>query len=211
MGLFVTFEGPDGSGKSTQARMLAAALRGRDYRVTETREPGGTPMGERVRELILGPASPDGSPLTIAFLLSAARAQLVVDVIEPALRAQHIVVCDRFADSMVAYQGYGLGLDLDTVRTLVGIAVQGVYPDISIYVDVEPEVGLARCRTRGEPNRLDRAAVEFHRLVREGYLGEIAREPERWIAVNGDAPPESVHDAILRQLEPFLAPARNPV
>lgn len=211
MALFVTFEGPDGSGKSTQARMLAHALRERGFSVAETREPGGTPAGERIRDLILSPESPPVTPLTMALLLSAARAQLVDEVIAPALESGEVVICDRFADSTIAYQVWGLGLDLDTARELIRIAVRGTRPDVSIYVDIEPEVGIERCRSRGAGNRLDTAALDFHRRVREGYLDEIARDPQRWISVNGDAPPEAVHDAILRQLEPILRVTRKVV
>lgn len=210
MALFITFEGPDGSGKSTQAALLAGALRDRGLAVRETREPGGTPLGEEIRRLALGSGSPDATPLALTFLLSASRAQLVEAVVRPALEAGQTVVADRFADSTAAYQSFGLGVPLSDVQEVTRIATGDLRPDVTIYVDIEPEVGLERTRARGHGNRLDDETVEFHRRVREGYLALIAQEPERWICVNGDAAPDLVHDAILRQLEPLLEAGERP-
>jgi dTMP kinase len=204
MGLFITFEGPDGSGKSTQARLLAEWLRARGISVTETREPGGTELGEAIREVWLGRAGSTGTPLSTALLLSASRAELVSRIIRPALEMGRTVVADRYADSTIAYQGYGLGLALNTASDLARIATGGLTPDVSVYVDVDPAVGIARSARRAKDDWLDRRAPQFHRRVREGYLELIAQEPQRWICVDGDGSRESVHSAILRQLEPLL-------
>jgi dTMP kinase len=204
MPLFITFEGPDGSGKSTQARLLATYLRARGCPVTETREPGGTPMGERLRELFLSPESPSATPLAMTFLLSAARTQHVTEVIEPALRRGHIVVCDRFADSTLAYQSFGEGVALDDVLELTRIATRGVRPDVSIFVDIPPEIGLERVDRRGARNRLDAQALAFHRRVHDGYIQLIRRAPARWICVDGAEPPDAVHRDIVAALEPML-------
>jgi dTMP kinase len=204
MALFISLEGPDGSGKSTQARLLADALQERGYSVTATREPGGTLLGERVRDLVLDPASPSATPLAMAILMSASRAQLVHDVIAPARKEGRVVVADRFADSTIAYQCFGLGLDLEVARTLAAIATGGLYPDVTIYVDVAPAVGLRRAAARGARNRLDAQSLAFHERVRQGYLALIAEEPRRWNYIDGDAPPETVHQSIMEALEPVL-------
>lgn len=204
MGLFLTFEGPDGSGKSTQAHLLATALRARGLDVLETREPGGTAVGEAVRHVLLDLDGPAMSPLTMALLLSAARAQHVSDVIRPALDAGRIVIADRYADSTVAYQSYGFGLPLDVVLELTRIATGGLQPDHTVYVDVPVELGLERTLARGGANRLDAPDLEFHRRVREGYLRSMAREPERWIPVDGAGTADEVHAAVLASLAPVL-------
>ncbi len=204
MPLFVTFEGPDGSGKSTQAPLLAAAWRERGRDVVETREPGGTPLGERIRELLLDPEAPRPIPLAMALLLSASRAQLLSDVILPALGRGDIVICDRYADSTMAYQSYGLGLDTEVVRDMTAIATNGVQPDVSIFVDIPVEVGLRRVAARGALNRLDAETVLFHQNVRAGYLQIIAREPERWLVVDGTQAIEVIHEQIVAALTPLL-------
>lgn len=209
MSLFISFEGPDGSGKSTQARLLGEALRRRGYDVIETREPGGTELGEAMRDFLLSPAAAHASPLAQAFLLSTSRAELIDKVIRPALQAGRAVIVDRFSDSTVAYQGYGLGLDPDVVHTLTAIATGGLRPDVTVYVDIDPETGASRSAARGERNWLDERSVNFQERVRAGYRALIAEDPRRWICVKGDAAPEEVHDGILRQLEPLFEAARN--
>lgn len=207
MAAFISLEGPDGSGKSTQARLLAEALRARGYEVTETREPGGTPLGERLRWLILDPESPPATPLVMALLLSASRAQLVEAVVKPALARGEIVIVDRWADSTAAYQGYGLELDLEIVQQLRGIATGGLEPDVTILVDVSPEIGLNRVDVRGSRNKLDAQAVVFHERVRDGYMSMYAERPHRWIWVDGDAPRETVHFNIMEKVLPRLGRA----
>jgi dTMP kinase len=204
MPLFITFEGPDGSGKSTQARMLADYLRAGGHPVIETREPGGTPIGERLRELFLSPEAPAATPLAMTFLLSAARSQHVTEVIVPGLRQGHSVISDRFADSTVAYQSFGEGVALEDVLELTRIATGGVEPDVSIFVDIPPEIGLQRVDQRGARNRLDSQTLAFHRRVRDGYSQLIRRDPARWICVDGTASPTTVHQDIVAALAPML-------
>lgn len=165
--------------------------------MVETREPGGTPLGECIRALLLDPQSPRPIPLAMALLLSASRAQLLSDVILPALGRGDIVICDRYADSTMAYQSYGLGLDAEVVRDMTAIATNGVQPDVSIYVDVPIEVGLNRVAARGALNRLDAETIHFHQNVRSGYLQIVAEEPDRWLAVDGTEPIEAVHQQIV--------------
>jgi dTMP kinase len=173
-------------------------------RVLLTREPGGTPLGDRLRDLILDPASPPATPLAMALLLSASRNQLVDTVIGPALAEGQIVVVDRYADSTVAYQSWGLGVPAETVGALNRIATGGLKPDITIYLDVDPRSGLERMVSRGRRDRLDAQAIDFHQRVRDGYHSLMAAEPERWISVDGQSSPEAVHAAIMEAIEPRL-------
>lgn len=205
MSLFITLEGPDGSGKSTQARLLAGALRARGLVVLETREPGGTPLGEAVRDIMLAPDGPHATPLATAFLLSAARTQHVHDVIRPALQRGEVVISDRYADSTLAYQVAGGGVDSGDVRTLTEIAVGGLFPDITVHVDVPARLGLERAGRRGDLNRLDAESTGFHERVADAYRLLAAREPERWTSVDGTASPDEVHAAIMRAIEPYLS------
>ena len=203
MSLFLTFEGPDGSGKSTQARLLADELRSQGHDVLLTREPGGTPLGEQLREVLL---AHDGAPMTptvMALIMSAARAQLVHDVIQPAIRAGGIVILDRYADSTAAYQGAGLGLDREIVDRLRAIAAP-VNPDLTFYVDVPEEIAFERLSDRIDANRRDIETTAFHRRVREGYEQLIAEEPDRWARIDGTGTPADVHATIMQALAPVL-------
>ncbi len=199
-GLFITLEGPDGSGKTTQARMLVEWLREQGYPVLATREPGGTRIGEAIRAVVHDCAHVEMAPQTEILLYSASRAQHVAEVIRPALAAGKIVVCDRYFDSTYAYQGYGRGLPLPTLRIITDFAVQGLIPDLTLYLDIAPEVGLQRrARSGGELNRLDREALAFHERVRAGYLELAAADPARWRVIDADRPPETVQ-AALREI-----------
>lgn len=211
MSLFITIEGPDGSGKSTQARLLAETLRERGLPVLATREPGGTPVGEAVRDIVLHPNEMPATPTTIALLYATSRSELVRTVIRPALESGTSVVADRYADSTIAYQSYGLGVPLEVTRCLAEIATDGLKPDVTIYVDILPERGLERLAGRRGENWLDRESAVFHARVRNGYLQMMEEDPGRWLRVDGDAPPEEVHGAILRALEPILETERNGV
>lgn len=183
--MFITFEGPDGSGKSTQIKLLAETLTGLGQRVLLTREPGGTEISEQIRHVLHDLRNHAMQPRAEILLYSAARAQLVGEKIRPHLAAGGIVLSDRYADSTMAYQGYGHGLDLETLRLITRFATDNLRPDLTLLFDLDPEVGLKRrMASGGEWNRLDDYALAFHQRVREGYL-ELARaEPERWVSVD---------------------------
>jgi len=174
--LFVTFEGIEGSGKSTHLRALAGALRASGRDVVETREPGGSPAGAPIRRLLLGPEAPPLVPLAELLLYCADRAQHVAEVIRPALGAGRAVLCDRFSDSTLAYQGYGRGLDMDVVRALDARARDGVTPGLTLLFDCPVKVGLERARARSAAgDRFEREAVAFHERVREGFTRSRGR------------------------------------
>src|SRR6202161_4744374 len=180
-GVFITFEGPDGSGKSTQARMLAQRLRGAGRTVLESAEPGGTPIGQQIRRILLAPANRELAPLAELLLMFAARAQNVEQWILPALAEGKIVISDRFTDSSVAYQGAGRGLGWETVLELDRIACLGLIPDLTICIDIDTETGLARALARGgRETRLEEQAIEFHHKVREAYHELARKEPRRF-------------------------------
>jgi dTMP kinase len=200
--VFITFEGPDGSGKTTQARLLAEWLRERGYEAVLTREPGGTDIGDQIRTVLHDPANGAMDARTEILLYSASRAQHVAQRIRPALAAGQIVVSDRYADSTLAYQGHGRGLDLETLRQITDFATGGLTPDLTLYLDIPPEEGLERRQVGGDEwNRLDAEALDFHQRVRTGYLRLIKAEPERWVVVNGDRPVEEVREEIRGVVE----------
>lgn len=199
MSLFISFEGPDGSGKTTQAHLLGEWLRQQGYEVVLTREPGGTAIGEQIRQVLHDRRNMEMDARTEILLYSASRAQLVAQCIRPALEAGHIVITDRYADSTLAYQGYGRGLDLEILRAITAFATGGVQPDLTFYLDLAPEEGLQRRRSGGgEWNRLDAETLAFHHRVRAGYL-ELARsDPERWVLIDATHPVEEVQEQIRR-------------
>jgi dTMP kinase len=209
-GRFIVLEGPDGAGKSEQALRLAERLRGLGYPVTFTREPGGTPLGEQVRAIVLDPAETRRGPLADVLLFAAARSQHVSDVIRPALARGDIVVCDRYAASSLAYQGYGSGVDLDVLGTITTFATGGLQPDLVVLVDVPVEVGLAR-RDAGRADELTRFEdsgrhdLAFHQRVREGYLAMATADPARWVVVDGSGAPADVAEAVGRVVDAALA------
>jgi len=183
--MFITLEGPDGSGKTTQARLLAGHLRDQGHRVLLTREPGGTAIGDRIREVLHDPANTAMQPVAESLLYSAARAQLVEEVIRPHLAGGGVVVCDRYSDSTLAYQGYGRGLDLETLHAIQRFATGGLRPDLTLLLDLDADEGLRRrLASGGEWNRMDQLAVEIHRRVRAGYLALAALEPDRWVTLD---------------------------
>lgn len=199
MRLFLSIEGGDGAGKSTQAALLMTRLKAAGVDATLVHEPGGTAFGEEVRRLVKGAVS--RSPMSELFLFEAARAELVQDVIRPALDAGRVVVTDRYADSSVAYQGYGRGLDLADVRALNHAATGGLVPDATILLDIAPERALARVdgsdgsagRTDDpEQARFEQEPIEFHRRVAEGFRALASEEPERWFVVDASARPDGV-------------------
>jgi dTMP kinase len=202
-GLFVTLEGGEGSGKSSQAQALKALLEGASRSVTITREPAGCPLGQRVRELLNDP-SLKLDPRSELLLFLAARAQHAADIIRPALERGEVVICDRFSDSTVAYQGYGRGLNVDDVRLANRIATQGLLPDLTVLLDVPVAKGLARKRGESAPDRIGQEGAELHERVRQGYLALAAEEPHRFLVVDGTLSPGEITDRIWRRLEPLL-------
>ncbi len=197
-GLFITFEGPEGSGKTAQLRDLAVFLRQEGFPVKETREPGGTPIGDQIRTTILDPKNTEMVDRTEALLLQASRAQLVDEVIKPHLEAGEVVLCDRFADSTLAYQGYGHQNDLETLRGIIHYATSGLNPDLTLLLDVDPEVGLQRRNEAGDLNRLDALNLAFHTRVREGYHRLVDAEPERWVMIDAEGAYQEVQNRLRR-------------
>ncbi len=207
-GLFITLEGVDGSGKTTQARLLHAHLRG-GADVLYTREPGGTVIGERIREVLLGDAAM--TPQTEMLLFAASRAQFVAEIVEPALRAGRLVLSERFVDSSLAYQGYARALGIDIVRAVNDVATQGLRPDLTLLLDLDPAGALARARDmdgkegrRGFGDRLEQEGVPFQQRVREGFLSIAREEPHRVRVVDASRDVRAVQEEIVRIVEAFL-------
>ena len=186
--LFLTLEGPEGAGKSTLGRELAQRLRERGYEVLETREPGGTAVGTRIREIVLLDLTLEIDPLTEFLLYSASRAQLVREVIKPALASGMVVLCDRYADSSMAYQGYGRGLERRMLEDITYEATAGLRPNLTFLLDVDPAEGLRRASHKGGLDRLEQADLSFHTRVRAGFLELAAAEPERFAVLDGSEP-----------------------
>jgi dTMP kinase len=197
--MFITLEGPEGSGKTSHLKPLAEwlATRGQGYRVHTAREPGGTPISEQIRAVIHDLKNTEMHPHTETLLYQAARAQIVEQVIRPKLAEGVIVLCDRYADSTLAYQGYGHQQNLDEVRALIRYATGGLTPDLTILLDVDVEVGLKR-KTKNvtEWNRLDAFTLEFHQRVRKGYLEMAAAEPKRWVIIDARRKWEEVQESL---------------
>ncbi len=182
--MFITLEGPEGSGKTSQIMPLADFLRQQGFSVMTTREPGGTSIGDQVRSILTNVNNTAMHPRAEILLFLAARAQHVEELIRPALARQDIVICDRFADSTLAYQGYGHGVDLNLLRQLLDFSTGGLKPDLTFLLDVDAEIGLQRRRVGGNWNRLDAYSLAFHQRVREGYLNLAREQPERWIVID---------------------------
>ena len=199
--MFITLEGPEGSGKTSHIPHLVEFLREKGYTVFPTREPGGTSIGEQIREVLHDLKNAEMHPRTETLLYQAARAQIVEQVIQPRLAAGEIVLSDRYADSTIAYQGYGHQQDLEQVRTLVRYATGGLTPDLTILLDLDVEIGLQRKKKADEWNRLDAYTVEFHQRVRAGYLEMARKEPDRWIVVDAAQPWDAVQTDLRKIIE----------
>jgi dTMP kinase len=198
-GFFVTLEGPEGSGKSTQAQRLASELTASGFRCTVTREPGGTALGEEIRQILLHSPELAPVPAADALLFNAARAQLVGEVIAPALARGEVVICDRFTDSTLAYQGYGAGMPLDELRALACRAAGDLVPDLTLLIDLPVEEGLRRKLGDAETTRFEDVFDEaFHRRVRDGFLTLAAAEPGRFVVIDGLGTLESIGASVLR-------------
>jgi dTMP kinase len=214
MSLLITFEGPDGSGKTTQIGLLAEYLQGLGYDVLITREPGGTSIGDQIRAVLHDVKNVEMSRETEFLLYSASRAQLVRQVIMPHLARGGIVLCDRFADSSMAYQGYGRELDLAAVRLITQFATEGLTPHLTVYLDLPVEVGIERKQAAyatqaGEWNRLDQQSVDFHRRVRRGYLEMAQARPDRWLVIDATQSVIDTQAVIRMRLETLLSQARK--
>jgi dTMP kinase len=184
--MFITFEGSDGSGKTTQVKELAGFLRAAGYEVLLTREPGGTPIGEQVRAVLFNPENVQMHLRTEILLFQAARAQLVEQVIRPKLASGDIIISDRYADSTLAYQGYGYARPVEPLRAIVAFATAELKPDLTIFLDVDVEAGLRRRARDGDVNRLDAQDLAFYQRVRQGYLQLIQEEPWRWVSIDAN-------------------------
>ena len=206
--MFITFEGPDGSGKTTQVAQIAEILRGRGYNVLLTREPGGTAIGDQIRHILHDMKNEGMNPRAELLLYNASRAQIVAEAIRPHLESGGLVICDRFFDSTLAYQGYGHGLDLDALRAIITFATGGLSPDLTFYLDISPEAGIQRrlsaFDTGGEWTRLDAMGEAFHQRVRAGYHALVAAEPGRWVTINAAQPVDKVQMDILAVLDKRL-------
>ena len=195
--MFITLEGPEGSGKSTQIRRLAKRLEAMGYPVITTREPGGTPIGDQIRHVLVRLENKELHPRTEILLFLAARAQLVEQLIKPAIQDGKIILCDRYGDSTLAYQGYGHGLDLDKLRQMLDFATDHLKPDLTILLDLDVKIGLMRKKAEDEWNRLDAYEVLFHERVRQGYLQLAAEEPERWRIVDASQGIDAVQEDLF--------------
>ncbi|MFA5637983.1 MAG: dTMP kinase [Anaerovoracaceae bacterium] len=204
-GLFITIEGPDGSGKSTQLKKLCSFLKKRRADFVFTREPGGTAVGERIREIVLDKNHPEMDDLTEAMLYAAQRTQHVREMILPALKEGKIVICDRFVDSSLVYQGYARGLGED-VKTINDMAIKGAVPDITFLIMVDPETGRRRMKER-DMDRLEQLAEDFHERVYEGYMKLAEKEPNRFFIVDGSLSPNEVFEKIKEKLVKLLGEA----
>jgi len=204
-GLLITFEGGEGSGKSTQAARLRDRLAAEGRKAILLREPGGTPLGEQLRQAILHRTS-DMTPEAELLLFLAARAELVRSVILPALDDGAIVLCDRFSDSTLAYQGFGRGLDLETVRRLDAFATSGLFPDLTVLLDLPAEVGSKR--KSAETDAFQREDGGFHQRVRQGYLTLAAASPSRWLVLDATLTPDEIEALIRKRVLPRLEAAR---
>ena len=201
MSLFITFEGPDGSGKTTQIRLLHAYLEKQGHSVYQTREPGGTFIGDQIRQVLHDTANTKIRATTEILLYSASRAQLVEEVIRPALAREQVVLCDRYAESTLAYQGYGRRLDLATLQTITAFATGGLRPDLIVYLDIPVEEALHRKRRAHETedeewNRMDQESLGFYERVRQGYLRLAEEEPDRWLILDAHQSVEMIQGEI---------------
>ena len=204
-GAFITIEGGDGAGKSTQAALLADALEARGHRVVRVHEPGGTALGERVRGVLLDAGLGDVDATAELMLYEAARAQLVSEVVAPALEDGAVVVCDRFADSSIAYQGYGRGLGADVVRSLNAVATGGLSPDCTVLLDMPSEEGMDRAISRsGSADRMEAAGEKFHRQVRDAFRELAATDGARWRTVDARGTREEVAARVLMAVDDVL-------
>ena len=205
-GLFITFEGTEGSGKTTQISLLAERLRSMGCGVRTLREPGGTPIGEEIRHTLKhSPANHAMTPEAELLLMNASRAQLVREVIRPALTSGKIVLCDRFYDSTMAYQGYGQGLGREVVETIHRVVLGAFKPDLTLILDLPVEAGLGRAEARGTVNRYERMDSAFHQRLRQGFQDIAKREPDRCLVIDATQPADTVAEAVAEAVRSRLS------
>ena len=200
-GIFITMEGPDGSGKTTQIDLLKKYLEHRGYDIVIAREPGGTTIGEAIREIILNPDYKEMGHMTELLLYASARAQLVNQVIKPALAEGKAVICDRFVESSAVYQGIGRGLGVDTVYEVNNFALGDVKPKLTIFMDLDAEDGIKRKKKQAELDRMEQEDLSFHKLVVEGYRQLAKLYPERIVPINATLPIDEIHSMIVQEVE----------
>ena len=203
-GKFITFEGPDGSGKTAQLDILAEEFIQAGYPILRTREPGGTPIGDQIRATLLDLKNTAMIDRAEALLYQAARAQLVDEIIKPHLAQGGVVISDRYADSTLAYQGYGHKNTVTSLEDIIHYATGGLIPDLTILLDLAPEVGLQRRLNAGGFDRLDSYDIDFHHRVREGYLELVEADPSRWVVIDADRPFDEVQAEIRSTLQSYL-------
>ncbi len=202
MGLFVTFEGGEGCGKSTQSKLLLKKLEQQNIPAVLTHEPGGTPLSDELRKTLKRKRISSVSPRAELFLFAASRAQLVAEVIRPSLEEGKVVICDRSSHSTLVYQGYGRGLDSTLVERVDNMATQGLKPDLTVFLDISPEQGLARKRSLKD--RFELEDLSFHRRVREGYLRVAAAEPDRWLVIDASLPKRRIAEIVWNRVSQLL-------
>lgn len=213
-GLFITLEGPDGSGKTTQAQKLYEYLSRRGYSVVRTREPGGTKVAEQIRAILLDPGNKI-TPSAEIFLYEAVRAQHVQELIKPSLEKGAIVICERFSDATFAYQGYGRKIEMKLIKSLDKFATDNIVPDLTILLDVPPKIGLSRVindhknRPPGQADRMEQEDLKFHTRVRKGYLELARREPRRVRVLLAQQPADEIHEQIIKYVEQVITKKRR--
>lgn len=199
--MFITFEGGEGTGKTTQIAMLAEYFRRKKQDIVVTREPGGCTEAEALRNLFQHRPDLEWEPISRALIVTAARAEHVTKVIKPALEASKVVLCDRFFDSTLAYQGYGMGVDLDVLKQIHHSALNNIQPDITFLLDMDVNIALERARKRGEADAIEAMDVSFHEKLRAGYLQIAHNDTKRIHVINADQSPETVHEHIIEAFE----------
>jgi len=204
MSMFITFEGGEGCGKSTQTRMLRNRLDKLVMPVLLIHEPGGTKLGSRISYLLKWAKNVSISPVAELLLFNASRAHLVDSVIKPALKEGRVVICDRFSDSTLAYQGYGRGLDMQLVKSVCETGTRGLKPDLTIFLDVPVEEGLRRKHAAGSQDRFEQTELDFHRRVRSGYLKMAVEEPQRWVVIDGTQTKDHIREIVWMNISRLL-------
>lgn len=200
-GIFITFEGIEGAGKSTQAKMLYECLSEKGYETVLTREPGGTKTGKKIREILLTPTDEKFPSLAEVFLYEADRNFHIHNVIKPSLKEKKIVICDRFIDSTLAYQGYARGLDIETIKYLNNLATEGITPDITFLIDISVEEGLKRIKEKRQFDRIEQEDIDFHKRLREGFLKIAEKNKNRIVVIDGNKDKELVFKEIITILK----------